>query len=76
MKKKLITIVCVVLVPVLLTPIPMKLRDGGTTEYKAFLYKISDVYALTTPEDRGKGKEYYEGMIVEILGKEVYNNVK
>lgn len=76
MKKKLITIVCIISALVLLIPIPMKLKDGGTTEYTAILYKISDVHALTTMEDREKGKEFYEGIIVEILGNEVYNNVK
>ncbi len=76
MKKKLIRIACVILAVVLLFPIPMKFRDGGTTEYTAILYKITDVHALTTMEDREKGKEYYEGIIVEILGNEVYNNVK
>lgn len=76
MKKKMITIACVILALVLLIPIPMKLKDGGTTEYKAVFYKISDVHALTTMEDRKNGKEFYEGAIVEILGFEVYNNVK
>lgn len=74
--KKLITIACAILALVLLLPIPMKFRDGGTTEYTAILYKISDVHAIATKEDMEKGKEYYEGIVVEILGKEVYNNVK
>ncbi len=74
--KKLIKIACAILALVLLFPIPMKFRDGGTTEYTAILYKISDVHAIATKEDMEKGKEYYEGIIVEILGKEVYNNVK
>lgn len=74
--KKLITIACAILALVLLFPIPMKCRDGGTTEYTAILYKISDVHAIATKEDMEKGKEYYEGIVVEIFGKEVYNNVK
>ena len=76
MKKKLVAILCVVIALILLVPIPGTLKDGGTKEYTAILYKISDVHALTSLEDMAKGKEFYEGIIVEILGFEVYNNVK
>lgn len=72
MKKKAIIVVIVVILLVLLVPIPMHLNDGGTVEYKALTYKISKVHRLTG----NLGKEYEEGMIIEILGFEIYNNVK
>ena len=74
MKKKIIITLVLLL---LLFPIPMKLKDGGTIEYKALVYKISKVKRLTIggKEDK-KIKEYEQGIIIEILGFEVYNNVK
>ena len=57
----------------LLIPIPNHLRDGGTVEYKALLYKISKVHRLVPLEEN---KEYDDGIIIEILGFEIYNNVK
>ena len=75
MKKKAILIVCVLLAIVLLFPIPMRLRDGGTVQYKAILYTVSDVHSLATVEDQEAGKEFNEGIIIEILGFEIFNNV-
>ncbi|MBR5592989.1 MAG: hypothetical protein IKW46_02835 [Bacteroidaceae bacterium] len=75
MKKKAIIIVCVLLAIVLLFPIPMRLRDGGTIQYKAILYTVSDVHSLAAVEDQEAGKEFNEGIIIEILGFEIVNNV-
>ena len=75
MKKKAIIIVCVLLAIVLLFPIPLRLRDGGTVQYKAILYTVSDVHSLATVEDQEAGKEFNEGIIIEILGFEIVNNV-
>ena len=75
MKKKAIIIVCVLLAIVLLFPIPMRLRDGGTIQYKAILYTVSDVHSLATVEEQEAGKEFNEGIIIEILGLELFNNV-
>ena len=74
MKKKVMIGICVLLAIVLLIPIPMRLKDGGTVVYHAVLYQVEDVHrlgAVDTAED-----EYLEGMIVRILGMEVYNNVE
>ena len=62
MKKKVMIGICVLLAIVLLVPIPMRLKDGGTVVYHAILYQVED--------------EYLEGMIVRILGMEVYNSVE
>ena len=74
MKKKVMIGICVLLAIVLLVPIPMRLKDGGTVVYHAVLYQVEDVHrlgAVDTAED-----EYLEGMIVRIFGMEVYNSVE
>ena len=79
MKKKIIIILVVIVLLVLLFPIRNQLRDGGTVEYKALVYKISKVKRLIPideMEQEGKIKEYNQGIIIEILGFEVYNNVE
>ena len=72
MKKKTIIIIIIVILFVLLIPIPMHLNDGGTIEYKALTYKISKVHRLTGDLE----KEYEDGIIIEILGMKIFNNVK
>ena len=72
MKNKTLIVLIIVILFILLIPIPMYLNDGGTVEYKAILYKISNVHRLTGD----LGKEYEDGTIIEILGFEVFNNVK
>ena len=57
---------------ILLIPTPMHLNDGGTVEYKALLYKVSKVHRLTGDLE----KMYEDGTIIEILGIEIFNNVK
>ena len=73
MKKKNVYIVCVLLAIVLLIPIPLQLKDGGTVEYKALVYRVLKVHRLAPVES---GKEYEEGIIIKVLGIEVYNNVE
>ena len=73
MRKKVVTGICILLAIVLLIPIPMRLKDGGTVVYHAVLYQVEDVHRLSavdTAED-----EYLKGVIVRILGMEVYNSV-
>ncbi len=76
MKKKIIIVFVVIVLLMLLVPIPLHLLDGGTIEYKALLYKVSKVHSLTSIEEREGGKQYNEGIIIEILGFEIYNSVK
>lgn len=79
MKKKVITISVAIILLVLLFPIRNQLKDGGTVEYKALVYKVSKVKRLISIEEmeqEGKIKEYDHGIIIEILGFEIYNNVK
>lgn len=79
MKKKVIIISVAIILLVLLFPIRNQLKDGGTVEYKALVYKVSKVKKLISKEKmerEGKIKEYDHGIIIEILGFEIYNNVK
>lgn len=72
MKKKVITGICLLLVIVLLFPIPLRMKDGGTVKYQAVLYSISDVHRLAPSTESG----YEEGFVIEILGMQVFDNVK
>lgn len=72
MKKKVITTVCILLSALLLIPIPLRLRDGGTVKYQAVLYSVSDVHRLTSTE---KDVSLETGLIIKIIGIEVFNNV-
>lgn len=79
MKKKIIIVAIVVILLIFLFPIRNQLKDGGTVEYKALLYKISKVKRLISIEEmekEGKIKEYDHGVIIEVLGLEIYNNVR
>ena len=49
----------------------MKLKDGGSIEFKAILYKITKYHRLSSIEEDVK---YIDGIAIEILGKEIYNN--
>lgn len=73
MKKKLIIGICILLIAVLLAPIPMRLKDGGTIRYTAILYTIEDVHRLNP--DVESDQTYLEGTIIKILGMEVFNNI-
>ena len=78
-KKVLITIVIVAIILILLFPIRLHLKDGGTVQYKAVLYKVSKVHRLISIEEmekEGKIKEYDDGFVIEILDFEIFNNVE
>ena len=73
MKGKAIIGVSILLAIILLIPIPMRLKDGGTVVCNAILYRIEDVHRLAPV---GSEQEYIEGTIVKLLGIEVFNNVE
>jgi hypothetical protein len=72
MKKSLIICIVLVIVLILLIPIPMKLRDGGSVEYRAILYKITKYHKLTLNSET-ENSGYIEGIGIKILGIEIYN---
>ena len=79
MKKKILIVIIIAIILILLFPIRLQLKDGGTVEYKALLYKVSKVNKLISIEEmeaEGKVKDYDKGIIIEILGFEIFNNVE
>ncbi len=73
MKKKIILIVIILIAIVLLFPIPMRLKDGGSIEYRAMLYKVTKYHKLT-PIDIETESGYIDRIGIEILGREIFNN--
>ena len=71
MQVKIKTILCVLFIVVLLFPIPMRMKDGGTVTYQALLYSISDVHRLAPSKTGG----YEDGIIIRILGMQIINTV-
>ena len=71
MKSGVLMVVSFLLAAVLLIPIPMRLRDGGSVEYRAILYKVVDVRRIDAQSPDG----YIDGTVVEVLGMEVYRDV-
>lgn len=71
--KSIIIIVIIIVLIILLFPIPNKLKDGGTIEYKALLYTITDYHKIAPEENE---KEYLEGVKFEILGFEIFNSLE
>lgn len=74
MKKKKFRIVAVIVVLViLLTPIRMNLKDGGSVSYKSLVYEITKIHQLA-PETDGV-KPYIDGFEVKILGRTIYREI-
>ncbi len=70
MKKKVLIIVIALILVVLLVPYNVNsLKDGGSKSFKSLTYEIMKVHRMV---DDG----YEDGIIIRILGFEIYNNVK
>lgn len=63
-KKKIIIIVAIVLFVLMLIPIPMRIKDGGSIEYRAILYKYTKIHRLNERSSTG----YEDGWELKILG--------
>ena len=72
--KKAIIIVLILVTLILLFPIRQQAKDGGSVLYNAILYDVYKVHSLYGGPDTGTHYDYVEGVIVEILGYQVYNN--
>ena len=72
MKAKIVFFLCLFLTFILLVPIPYRIKDGGSVLYDAILYSVKDVKMINPDPSKS---DYIEGIIIEILGIEVYNNV-
>ena len=69
MKKKFFVVIVIVFV-ILLTPVRMNLKDGGSVRYKALVYEVTKIHQLA-PEVDGL-KPYIDGFEIKILGMTVY----
>lgn len=72
MKKIIIITICVLLALILLIPIPLRLKDGGTVVYQAVLYRVEDVHRLDHNSEDG----YIDGIVIKILRFEIYNSIE
>ena len=70
-KKNIIIITIIVLFIIMLIPIKMQLKDGGSIEYKAILYKVTKVHRINPESSSG----YEDGWEINILGLRVYNSI-
>ena len=70
MKKKKIILILIIII-LMLIPIPTKLKDGTSTEYKALLYSITKYHIIN--QDSIKG--YDDGFKIKILGITFYDNI-
>ncbi len=80
MKKKIVIGIVVFVMLVLLVPIRLQMKDGGSVQYKAMLYTVTKYHQSTLKEnleDEGIIESgYCVGWGVEVLGLEIFNNVK
>lgn len=73
-KNKVLIIVGIILLAViLLVPVPLRIKDGGSVEYKAVLYSVTDWHAMAGQDSNGK-MTYVEGISIKILGIEIFDN--
>ncbi len=73
MKKKSIVIVIIIVIAlILLVPIPMRLKDGGSIKFQALLYNVTKYHKLDDSSESG----YVDGIGIEILGAEIFNNTE
>ncbi len=61
---------CLIVLVILLTPVRMNLKDGGSVRYKALVYEVTKIHRLA-PEVDGV-KPYIDGFEIKILGMTVY----
>lgn len=71
--KKKVLIAAGVVAAILLFPVPVQYLDGGSVTYKAILYSVTDWHEMTDLNSDGK-TTYVEGLSIEILGIEVFDN--
>jgi|GEM_PF-204549 len=67
-KKRIGIIIIMALTLILLFPITLRYKDGGTVRYQAILYSITDYHSF-------RGVDGYDtGVEIKILGITVYEN--
>lgn len=80
MKKKIVIGVVAFFVLVLLTPVRLQMKDGGSVQYKAVLYSVTKYHQIIMEmDDENEGvvdSGHLVGWGVEVLGLEIFNNAK
>ncbi len=80
MKKKIVIGIVVFVVLVLLVPIRLQMKDGGSVQYKAVLYTVTKYHQITMEMDDEDEEIVDSGHLVgwgvEVLGIEIFNNVE
>ena len=74
--KKLMAGICIVLALILLFPFPVRQKDGGSVEWNAVLYSVTDVHRIKPTPSSVWEDNFEEGIIIEILGREVFRCVE
>ena len=75
-KNKVLIIVGIILLAfILLVPVPLRIKDGGSVEYKAVLYSVTDWHSMAERDSNGE-MTHWEGISIEILGIEVFDNAR
>ena len=76
--KKALVIILVIALFILLFPMRSQAKDGGTVRYQAILYTVSDMHQITDiqNEDGTFAEGYTVGIVIEILGVEIFNNTR
>lgn len=64
MKNKKVIILAVLIFILMLIPIPIRLKDGGSVEYKAIMYKYTKIHRLNEASSTG----YEDGWKLKIFG--------
>ena len=72
MKKKFFVVIAIIAV-ILLPPVRMNLKDGGSVRYKALVYEVTKIHQFA-PEADGL-KPYIDGFEIKILGMTVYREI-
>lgn len=79
MKKKIILTSVFTLLAILVFPVRYSLKDGGSVQYRSFTYEITKVHSLIPEEENKKNndmiKPYHNGLIIKILGCQIYRKI-
>lgn len=73
MKKKILIVLLVLVLIVLLFPVKLQHKDGGSVAYQSLvgIYRVTDWHQMLPLDET---ECYKEGISVELFGMEVYNN--
>ena len=65
-------IIVILIIIILLFPIPMRLKDGGSIRFQSVLYSVTKINRLNEDID----SENIKGWEVEVLNMKVYRNIE